>query len=117
MYFLNSHNRDHKNLYGPDAFYDLDNHGHQAGLATDLLSGDTCAVISYADKNRNVVQISWYKFLKERSAYDEKGMVCRVFDGVLQKTESLLKTDAAKDPKLARFFNIKGHFKQFSVMA
>jgi hypothetical protein len=116
MYFLNTQNRKHQKLYGPDAFYDLDKHGSQATLATDLRPGDTCAVISYENKDKTIIRMAWYRFSRERPADDENSVLCRVLCGDFQRAETFPKSDAAKDARYSRFFNVKGHFKQFSVM-
>lgn len=116
MYFINSRNRKHQEIFGSDAFYDLNKFGNQAKLATNLQKGDICIVASYEDNKNIIVKLSWYEFLNERSADDNKGIPCRVLCGELQKSESILKTDAAKDPRYAYFFNKLGNFQRKSVL-
>ena len=116
MYFINCDNRKHQEIFSNEAFFDLDTTGHQALLATELLPGDICIVISYEDKKKTKVKVSWYKFLHEQRMDDNKGNPFRVLCGEFQKSEVMLKTDAAINIKLSRFFNVKGHFKQQSVV-
>lgn len=115
MYFNNCINRKHEIIFGENAFYDFDTVGRQAQLAKELRPGDTCTVISYQDKNRSIVTLSWYQFEEERLMTDEAGMLCRVFFGVRKKTESILKSEAVENERYHHLFSKVGHFKQFSV--
>ena len=116
MYFNNCRNRKHQELYGTGAFYDLDTFGRQAELAKNLRAGDTCIVVSYEDKLKSTVALTWYRFEEERLGTGENGRSCRVFFGVRKESESILKTEAAKSERYHHLFSKLGHFKQFSVI-
>lgn len=104
---------------GEDAFYDLGAEGFQSALATDLVVGEECVVASYKDltkQGRKIVVFRWFKFSQVIRLEDDDGDLNRVFCGGFLREESLLKTEAAKQPPYAHFFNCKGHFKQQSVI-
>lgn len=115
MYFNNCGNRKHQEIYGADAFYDLNTVGGQAKMATNLRPGDICIVASYEDKKKTIVKMSWYKFLSDRLADDNSGTLCRVLCGEFQESEIILKTEAAKDERYSSFFTKAGSFKRPSV--
>ncbi|HBI70958.1 MAG TPA: hypothetical protein DDZ22_18700 [Massilia sp.] len=117
MFFNNLANRNHKNLYGADAFYDLETSGYQSGLAKDLCSGDLCIVANYEDKDRTMVKFACYSFARETLEIDKQGKPQRVLRGHLKSTEILRKTAAASDPRYSRMFDKLGRFKQAPVVA
>lgn len=117
MFFNNCVNRDHKKIYGKDAFYDLGTSGHQGSQARDLRAGDTCIVASYDNKEKTRVKFVWHSFAKETLDADEKGEVQRVLRGSVIRSETLPKSAAAAAPQYANMFNVLGHFKRPSVIA
>jgi len=117
MFFNNLANRNHKNLYGADAFYDLETNGYQAGLAKNLRSGDLCIVARYEDKDRIMVRFAWYSYTRATFKTDKQGKPQRVLRGELKNTEILRKTVAASDPRYSRMFDKLGRFKQAPVVA
>ena len=93
-YYLNNCvNRDHKTLYGPDAFYDLDTSATQAQKQFLFRPGDYCVVAT--QPMPNVVRFSWYRFTGSRLAPDENQWPVRVLCGTFEKEESMPKSDAA----------------------
>ncbi len=116
MFFNNCVNRDHQKLFGPGAFFDLEAKGSQAALALGLQPGDICIVARYGDKERTVVDFSWYSFTEETNQIDEKGTPARVLRGVLNKSESLSKIEAACDARYQHMFDKNGNFKRPSVL-
>lgn len=117
MFFSNLANRNYQNLYGADAFYDLETSGYQAGLATNLRSGDLCVVARYEDPGKTTVRFAWYRFDRETCETDDQGKAQRVLRGELKTTEILRKTEAAADPRYNRMFDKLGLFKQAPVIA
>jgi hypothetical protein len=116
MYFINCGNRDHERLFGPGAFFDLGVNGKQSTMAQNLLPGDTCIVARYADKNRTIVKLTWYSYTHDTTQTDDKGTPQRVLHGILNKVESLKKSDAAADARYLNMFAKNGSFKRRSVL-
>jgi hypothetical protein len=116
MYFINCGNRDHERLFGSGAFFDLGINGAQATMAQNLQPGDTCIVARYANKARTVVDLTRYSFTHETKQVDDKGIPQRVLYGILQGSESLIKSDAATDPRYQYMFAKNGAFKRRSVL-
>jgi hypothetical protein len=116
MYFINCGNRNHEGLFGRGAFFDLGVDGTQATMAQNLRPGDTCIVARYADKDRTVVNLSWYSFTHETRQTDDKGIPQRVLHGALKMSESLSKSDAAADVRYQHMFAKNGAFKRRSVL-
>lgn len=113
-YLNNCANRDHKKLYGDDAFYDLDTSGSQATKHYDFRRGDLCVVAS--QPTAETITFAWYKFIEFRFFVDDKGMNCRVLFGTFEKDESMPKTDAAEHKYYLPFFDKNGNFKRQSVL-
>lgn len=63
-----------------------------------------------------MVRVRWYSYTHERLTIAEDGNPVRVMCGEFQREETLRKNEAVQDPRFSRFFNVKGHFKQFSAM-
>lgn len=116
MYFINCGNRDHKRLFGADAFFDLEKEASQAAMAQDLRPGDICITARYADKARTMVDMSWYRFTHTTNQSDDKGIPQRVLHGILETSESISKVQAAADPRYQYMFAKTGAFKRRSVL-
>ena len=114
LLFNNCRNRPHKQMYGTDAFFDLDTTGHQATLANNLPAGDQCVVASVANDGR--IRFDWYKFTRESVKPDNRGERCRVFFGKSIKSEILSRSAARRDGLYSRFFDRLGRFKQRSII-
>ena len=111
MIFNNCRNRDYAPIFGPDAFYDIDLRHRNIRLADELQPGDTCVVASYASESKTLVRLSWYTLTGKTTDPDEKGAPTRVFRGLLLKTETMPKADAAADSRYRNIFTVKGAFK------
>lgn len=117
MYFLNNcRNRQHQTLFGNDAFFDFGAHGTQEKLANDIQIGDACVVASYDEKNREIVNFSWFTYSKQDTVIDDKEVLCRVFRGDQQKLVSMPKAQASKHSEYSCFFDKLGRFKQVSIV-
>lgn len=116
MFFINCGNRDHKRLFGADAFFDLGVDGSQATMAKHLRPGDTCIVARYANRSRDTVTLSWISYTHETRQSDDEGIPQRVLHGTLQKMESLSKIAAAADLRYKQMFAKNGAFKRRSVL-
>jgi len=114
VYFNNCINRDHVDLYGKGAFYDLRMDSNQERLAVDLPVGQQCVVSKYAEDGR--VEFNWYTFTHELQKKDENGDPERVLYGKHTSTEELSKSKAAKSKQYGPFFNRNGHFKRQMVI-
>ena len=115
VFFNNYRGRKHSELYGDEAFYDLNLTGRHATMATNLRKRDKC-VVATADSS-NVVEFSWFAFSHELVLPDERGIDCRVFFGELLRSEKLPKTEASETEPYSIFFNVNGHFKRQSVIS
>jgi len=114
VYFNNCHGRDHARMYGNGAFYDLYTVGLQATKATNLSVGQQCIVAAPATGGEIVFH--WFSFLHETEKPDKSGKPWRVFFGKFIKSETLLKTEAARDSLYSAFFDRNCHFKRQSVI-
>jgi len=115
FFFNNCVGRDYVGIYGiADAFYDLGLTGFQGARATDATTGDTC-VVATTTKQR---QIRFTRFRLDRveTRPDEHGERQRVFCGPVLHSETLAKTDAARDGVYGVFFDKNGNFKRHSVL-
>ena len=113
-YLNNCANRDHKALFGADAFYDLNTDGYQAEMHVQLRLGESCVVASQPQSG--VVLFSWYTFFGYRLTKDEKGIPVRVLDGTFVKEESMAKDRAGRHDSYRIFFDKNGNFKRRSVL-
>lgn len=117
--FNNCKGRKHPEIYQRnDAFYDLGMTGSQANLATNIAIGEQCVVASYADKARQKVVFKWFEFIEVVQLPDKQdNRIQRVFCGkILRAAVTLPKPQAASQLPYSQFFNIKGDFKQVSVI-
>lgn len=115
--FNNCKGADHAEIYrDPTAFYDLGAEGKQAKLANDLLVGQICVVCGKPD-DRERIHFSWHRLESEYIAERENsGFPCRVFSGSHISNEVLSRTKAIKHKIYSEFFDVRGHFKQSSVL-
>ena len=113
-YLNNCQNRDHVDLFGEDAFYDLDTTGPQASLKPDIRAGDYCVVVSQPDSEN--LRFSWFKFTSFRYATDKSGKNCQVFSGTFEKSEQVPRAGAPQHKYYRPFFDKNGHFKRQSVL-
>jgi hypothetical protein len=113
-YLNNCVNRDHRALFGPDAFYDLDTSGSQAEKQFIFRPGEFCVVADQSIVDQ--VHFSWYKFTGSRLATDDLRQSVRVLLGTFEKEESMSKSEAAKHKYYRPFFDKNGNFKRQSVL-
>ncbi|MDY0746674.1 hypothetical protein SNE35_19330 [Paucibacter sp. R3-3] len=113
-YLNNCKNRDHRSLFGPDAFYDLDTSGHQAAKQFIFSAGDWCVVAT--EPTLGWIRFAWHKFSSSRLATDEREMQVRVLCGTFVKEESMPKGEAASNKYYRPFFNKNGAFKQQAII-
>ena len=120
--FNNCHKRDHVDLYGREAFFDLDIVGPQAKvaarLARKLSLGELCIVATPRIKGDIACEITfkWYRFSRPKVQRDrERNVDCHVYLGKQFKTETLSRAEARRDTIYKEFFNVNGHFKRPSV--
>ena len=113
IFFNNCHGDDYTH-YGGGAFYDLNITGFQATKATNLSVGQQCIVAVPATGSEIVFH--WFSFLHETVKPDKSGKPWRVFFGKFIKSETLLKTEAARNSLYSAFFDRNGHFKRQSVI-
>ena len=122
-FFLNNcHGRDHRDLYGDGAFYDLDTDDRMATIVTEIEEGDEC-VVSTRDSDEDqgpsgIIDFSWFTFSYQKllPVPDEVGTRCYVFFGNKFRCEQLSKSEAAKTELYEIFFNRLGHFKRQNVL-
>ncbi len=117
LYYLNNwQNRDHATIYAGDAFYDLWADGVENERVRQMVTGDTCLVLSRA-VGANVA-IAHYKFSRAKLASGDASAKRNIWvlEGTLVRREVLPKTDAAQHAQYGRFFNRLGHVNQWSVL-
>jgi hypothetical protein len=113
-YLNNCANRDHKAIYGPDVFYDLNTWGSQAENQFLFRPGEFCVVASQPAPD--MIRFAWYKFTDSRLMSDEKQQQVRVLCGSFVKEESMAKADAVIAKYYFPFFDKNGNFKRQSVI-
>ena len=114
--FLNNRDRrKHAAIYGANAFYDLNLTGLQATMAMDLTTGDECVVATPAHSG-NLIDFSWFRFLREEILPDDNGTQTRVLFGDYLRSQAIDKAEAAETEPYAKFFNVNGDFKRRSVI-
>ncbi len=115
-FFNNCRCREHKRLFRPPAFFDLNTTGPQSKIAIGLRRGEKCVVASY-DEDRAVV-FDWYTLSKESIEPNPSlpETYVRVFRGKLAKSVRLSKAKAVKTKPYSVFFNVRGDFKRPSVV-
>jgi hypothetical protein len=123
MYFNNCRKRNHVQLYGNEAFFDLETSGTQAKvadrLANELSLGETCIIATPDIKSHITCDVTFdsYRFSREMVKPDPvRNVPCHAYFGKLFKTETMSRRDAMRHPVYSNFFNINGHFKRPSVM-
>lgn len=120
--FNNCHKRDHVNLYGKDAFFDLDIFDSQAKdadrLRRELSAGDICIVATPDIVGDLTCDITFdrYEFSGEKIMRDrERRVDCHVYFGKRLEPETLSRANARRHHVYKHFFNVNGHFKRRSV--
>ena len=113
IFLNNCHGNDYSH-YGTGAFYDLKTTGRQATQVPILYAGQQCIVAEPAAEGQII--FSRFSFLNEKQATDKFGKTLRVLFGKFIKSDTLLKTDAARDALYSMFFDKNGHFKRQSVI-
>ena len=111
----NCRRRDHCRLYGSNAFYDLNLTGLQARMATDIVAGNEC-VVATPTNGDDIIEFKWFRFSHEERRPDENGVEVRVLFGDLIRSEHLDRAKATETEPYSKFFNVKGDFKQQSVI-
>lgn len=114
IFFNNCRGRDHASLFGTGAFYDLNRHGRQAKMATNLRQGDEC-VVATPDADGHIL-FGWFAFTHETIMPAEDGVGVRVMFGEWLRSERLTRDDAIATEPYSVFFNVNGHFKRPSVI-
>jgi hypothetical protein len=110
-FFNNCRRRDHVDLFGATAFFDLTR--KQSDIAPGVQQ--ECVVATYDDDGR--VIFGWYSLSHESWILDPAiGEKVRVFFGKKLKSERLSKTNAAKIKPYRAFFNKLGNFKRQSTI-
>lgn len=113
-YLNNCVNRDHRTLFGPDAFFDLDTSGQQAMKQFGFKPGEFCVVASQPEPD--LVKFTWFKFTGTRLAVDDRKMNVRVLLGTFEKEEAMSKAEAVVHKYYRPFFDKNGNFKRQSVL-
>ena len=114
FYLNNCQGREHAQMYGIGAFYDLSTTGYQATLANHLNVAQQCVVATpNTDSSINFVR---YSFSHEKVMDDDTGNPCRVLFGTLIKLETRSRSDAMHDEIYSTFFDKNGNFKRRSVI-
>jgi hypothetical protein len=114
--FNNCQARRHSQLYPAGAFYDLNEYGAQANMATDLQSGQHCCVATPTENGD--IEFAWYRYTRTERLPDpdETGEQVRVLFGEWLGSETLPKAEAVETEPYSGFFNVHGHFKQWSAI-
>jgi hypothetical protein len=111
--------RDHASIYpSPVAFFDIDLTGGAASAdcraVAELRPGAICIVAT--TQNNNAVELARWEFSHSQQLPDDEGTQCLVLFGRRVGAETMPKADAANHRTYSQFFNIRGHFKQQSVL-
>lgn len=115
VYFNNCKNRNHVEVYGANAFFDLGTTGLQASMALDLSVGQECVVASLWENNRARIRFDWFSLTTERLLQNEKDELNRVLFGDHIFDEVLPKARASTSKRYQALFNVSGGFKRPSV--
>ena len=115
VFLNNCDRRKHAALYGANAFYDPNLVGLQATMAMDLRAGDEC-VVATPGNSGNLIDFSWFRFLREDVLPDENGAQARVLFGDFLWSQEIDKAEAAQTEPYSRFFDVNGRFKRRSVV-
>jgi hypothetical protein len=116
MLFNNCRSRPHAELYGSNAFYDLNQFGAQANMATELEPGQHCCVATPTESED--IEFGWFCFREERLMPDpdEPNSTVRVCFGEWLGSETLTRAEAIGTEPYAQFFDFNGHFKRRSAI-
>jgi hypothetical protein len=112
MLFNNCWARPHAQLYGAEAFYDMDQSDRQANIATILRPGQHCCVLAPAGNGN--IEFGWSSFSHVRlmEMPDERGTFVWVFFGERLGSETLSRAEAIASDPYTCFFDVNGHFKR-----
>lgn len=113
LLFNNCHNRPHEQLYGPGAFFDLDQTGTQGQQARNLAPGEECVV---ASEGKDGLVFDYWKLSRVAIMPSEEGNDVRVFFGERLRSERLAREDARKSVVYGAYFDSLGHFHRTSVV-
>lgn len=120
VFLLNTRGLDHVDLYGPDAFFDLDLDGSQATMLPHIKLGQQCIVASYQSRNtgpESIVVSSTFRLERvEPFVMGTHGKSCRVFFGERIDQIPRVKQVAANDPAFDCCFDVNGYFLRRSVI-
>lgn len=111
--FNNCRNRQHQEIFGAAAIFDLYTTGRQGALAINLPQGEQVIVASKAQDDH--VDFKWYALTREQILSDN-GTPCRVFFGDPIRCDTQSRDAAIHDRLYSRFFDRLGRFKQWSVI-
>lgn len=112
--FNNCHKRDHVDLYGKHAFFDLETTDRQAKvadrLARDLSVDETCIVATPQIRGdvTSDIRFDSYRFSRSEVRRDrERNVDCHVYFGKDSKTETLSRANAKRHPIYKHFLMSK----------
>ena len=109
----NCHGRDHRKLFGPQAFYDLDIKAAHRRQLPGVVRGTEC-IVAGPEKD-GAIEFGFYTFSCEALMPDKRRYV-RVLFGDFVRTETLTREEARKKRPFSLLFTSKGHFKQLSAL-
>lgn len=113
-YLFNNRNRDHKELFGDDAIFDLDLPSQERDWRR-LTIGEAGRRVRWADKPKGELIIELFKLTGWRTATNpESGGEVRIIQGVYDSTETLAYQDALR--KHPSIFDKAGSLKQVAVL-
>ncbi len=115
-YLNNCKNRDHSDLFGAAAFFDLDTTGVQSEDAKKLTVGQECLVASRGDGDRIIFNTYRLEKLAQESEKKTVSPLYWVLRGELLESTSVKQARAAINPRFAPFFDKLGRFKRVSVI-
>jgi hypothetical protein len=109
----NCHRRNHKALFGPQAFFDLDTKEAHRRQLPGVVRGTECIVATPDTDGR--IDFSFYSFSCEALMPDGHSNV-RVLFGDFVRTETLTREQARNTPPFSHLFASDGAFKQLSAL-
>ncbi len=116
LYYLNNcQNLRHAEIYGAGAIYDLWAKGFEEKIAEEMAPDDLCIVASRAGKE--MVSFACYRFTSARKVRNPSGGKpdIWVLEGTLDEEVVMPRLEAIHRAPYSRFFNVLGHFNQWSV--
>lgn len=115
FFFNNCLGRRYSNIYGiADAFYDLRKTGFQKNQATTFSTGEECIAATAIEDGQ--IRFTRFRLARVETGLDERGDHERVFCGPALQSDTLSKSDAARNVRYSIFFDKNGHFKRQSVL-